>query len=87
MPTATYLQRRAFSGQGREAHNVTEVDGHTVVRLRYDRLPQDQLAGDRPAGTERATLAATTGWRGGPLRPPASELKTLKYIFLQILII
>lgn len=45
----TYLQRRALCRQGRESHNVAEIDGDAVVRLRYYWLSQDQLTSDRPA--------------------------------------
>jgi len=49
----TYLQRRALCRQCGESHDVTEIDGHTVVSLCYDGLSQDQLTSDRPATSKK----------------------------------
>jgi hypothetical protein len=43
-----YLQWGALCRQRREAHDVAEVDGDTVIRFGYDGLPQDKLTRHRP---------------------------------------
>ena len=48
MQVILHLHRCAFSRQSSEADDVTEVDGDTLVVLRYDRFASDQLFCDGP---------------------------------------
>ena len=47
------LERRAFGGERREADDVTEVDGHGVVGLRYHRLSLNELVRHGPGNNGR----------------------------------
>lgn len=41
----SHLQRRAFGGHAREAHDVTEVDGHKFERFRFHFVSVFELFG------------------------------------------